>query len=91
VTMGWQELLSPDGNERVLPWTGGRQIHYRERTWTIKGKLPTEHGWYSFLISGGRKAELKDPADPDPEFRNRAPVGQGIHGGRSVNTRRRQG
>lgn len=66
--MGWQDLLSSDDDERTLPWTGGRQVHDRERTWTIQGKLPAEHGWNIFRISGGRKAELKGPADPDPEF-----------------------
>jgi hypothetical protein len=66
--MGWKDLLSSPDAEKVLPWIGGKNVHYRERTWTIKGKLPDEHGWYSFLISGGRKAELKGPSEYDPEF-----------------------
>jgi hypothetical protein len=66
--MGWQDLLSSADDERTLPWTGGKQVHDRERTWTIQGKLPVEHGWNVFRISGGRKAELKGPADPDPDF-----------------------
>jgi hypothetical protein len=68
--MGWQDLLASDDDKKTLPWTGGRQIHYRERTWTIEGRLPDEHGWYSFRVSGGRKAELDSPADPDPDFEN---------------------
>lgn len=66
--MGWQDLLSSADDERTLPWTGGKQVHDRERTWTIQGKLPVEHGWNVFRISGGRKAELKGPADPDSGF-----------------------
>jgi len=68
--MGWQDLLSSPDEEKVLPWTGGKHVHDRERTWTIQGKLPVEHGWHFFLVSGGRKAELKDFAEPDPNFEN---------------------
>lgn len=68
--MGWQDLLSSPDDKRTLPWTGGRQVHDRDRTWTIEGKLPDEHGWNVFRISGGRKAELEGPADPDPDFEN---------------------
>lgn len=66
--MGWQDLLAAEDDKMVLPWTGGRQIHDAQRTWTIHGRLPDEHGWYLFSISGGRKAELKGPADCDPEY-----------------------
>jgi len=68
--MGWQDLLASDDDKKTLPWTGGRQIHDRERTWTIEGRLPDEHGWYSFRVSGGRKAELEGPMDPDSDFEN---------------------
>jgi len=66
--MGWQDLLVPDSDKRSLPWTGGRQVHERERTWTIHGKLPDEHGWYIFSVSGGRKAELNSEGDRPCDF-----------------------
>jgi hypothetical protein len=47
---------------------GGRQIHGKSRTWTIKGRLPEEYGWFTFDTSGGRKAKLKGEADLDLEY-----------------------
>jgi len=65
--MGWKDLLSAE-ERLVLPWLGGRKVHGRDRSWNIAGKLPEEHGWYEFSVSGGRQASVGDPADPDPEF-----------------------
>jgi len=65
--MGWQDLLSTT-DERVLPWTGGREVFDQGRAWKLRGALPVEHGWYTFDLSGGRVALLVGPADPDPVF-----------------------
>jgi hypothetical protein len=65
--MSWQDLLASE--ERVvLPWVGGRKLYGKDRSWSLKGKLPEEHGWYEFEISGNRRASLVGPADPDPDF-----------------------
>jgi len=65
--MGWQDLLA-SGGKRTLPWVGGRQIHSNTRSWTIKGRMPQEFGWYEFDTSGGRKARLLGPAECDPDY-----------------------
>ena len=65
--MGWQDLLN-SGGEHILPWMGGRQVHSADRTWLIKGRLPKEHGWYTFDVSGGRQARLKGEAEIDPTY-----------------------
>ncbi len=64
LALSWSELLEDD-TERVLPWLGGRQVHAHDRTWTIAGPLPPEHGWYRFDAGGGRKATLLGPAEAD--------------------------
>jgi len=68
--MGWQDLLTSKGPEEItLPWAGGRRLNDGNRTWKLRGKLPREHGWYTFKIGGARKATLAGPADPpDPEW-----------------------
>lgn len=74
----WEDLLSgPEGEDRVLPWTGGRQVFHRSRTWHIKGRLPNEFGWYTFKTSGGRDASLIGPAAPDAGFEEGHPVVRG--------------
>lgn len=55
--MSWEDLLD-EGHQRVLPWYGPRRIHSAERTWTVFGDLPPEHGWYLFNTEGGRDAKL---------------------------------
>lgn len=67
--MGWQDLLG-SGGERVLPWTGGRQVHSQDRTWSIKGRLPLEYGWYVFDTTSGRHACLKgrEPVEMDLDY-----------------------
>jgi hypothetical protein len=65
--MSWKDLLN-SGSERVLPWFGFKRVHDAERSWTLLGPLPPEHGWYRFNVSGGRGAELASkelqPLDP---------------------------
>ena len=67
--MGWQDLLTPQEETRVLPWFGGRRVHSHDRTWTIKGRLPPEHGWYTFAVTGGREATFKGGSvERDPDY-----------------------
>jgi len=70
--MSWRDLLQPEGGEqRTLPWLGGRQLRARGgRTWRIQGKLPDEFGWYTFDVTGGRKARLAGPGEPDLDIEN---------------------
>ena len=67
--MGWQDLLD-SGGDRVLPWLGGRKVYSPDRSWTIKGRLPMEFGWYTFDTGSGRTATLKGrvPQDMDPDY-----------------------
>lgn len=65
--MGWQDLLA-SGGDRILPWLGGRQVHSADRTWTIKGRLPQEFGWYTFTTSAARDCRLKGQAERDPAY-----------------------
>lgn len=48
--MGWKDLLQVKEETMVLPWLGGRSLRSGPRAWTVKGKLPEEHGWYAFRI-----------------------------------------
>jgi len=52
--MGWRDLLETEGNSITLPWTGGRSLCLNGQVWNIENRLPIEHGWYSFTISGRR-------------------------------------
>ena len=68
--MSWRDLLAPEGGEeRVLPWLGGRDVSSINRTWAIQGKRPPEFGWFQFTLTG-RKARLKnsEPQLADPDF-----------------------
>jgi hypothetical protein len=65
--MGWADLLQK-AETVVAPWLGGRGIVSGLRRWTIDGPLPPEHGWYSFNVTGGRKARTGSPAIADPEL-----------------------
>jgi len=60
--MGWKDLLQVKGETIVLPWIGGRVLRQAERSWTLDGPLPREHGWYTFGLAG-RKARLNGPAE----------------------------
>lgn len=68
--MSWRDLIqAPEGEERVFPWLGGRQLRaHGGRSWNIQGRLPTEYGWYTFKVTTGRTATLVAPAEPDPGF-----------------------
>jgi len=72
--MSWEDLLE-EGNEKVLPWYGYRKVHDANRTWTISGDLPPEHGWYLFRMEGGRKATLADdtPVELNPYWADHQP------------------
>lgn len=65
--MGWQDLLD-SGGDRVLPWMGGREVHSNDRTWTIRGRLPLEHGWYTFKTTAARDCTLRGQAERDPDY-----------------------
>jgi hypothetical protein len=65
--MGWADLLQTDETV-VAPWLGGRGVVSGLRRWTLDGPLPPEHGWYSFHVSGGRKAKTGAPALADSEL-----------------------
>lgn len=58
--MSWKDLLN-DRSARVLPWFGFRRVHDAERSWTLVGPKPPEHGWFKFATAGGREATLSDP------------------------------
>lgn len=53
--MGWKDLLQKTDETIVLPWLGGRSLRSGPRTWQVEGRLPPEHGWHKFTITG-RKA-----------------------------------
>lgn len=65
--MGWADLLG-ESETVIAPWLGGRRIVSGVRQWTIDGRLPPEHGWYTFTVTGGRKAKVGEPAMADPEL-----------------------
>ena len=65
--MGWESLLAKE-SKQTLPWAGGRCVWDSSRTWLIEGNLPPEYGWYRFAVSGGRRAKVAEPAEPNPEF-----------------------
>jgi hypothetical protein len=50
--MTWRDLLE-DGSVRVsAPWLGGHGLALGPRRWVIAGRLPPEHGWYTFATRG---------------------------------------
>lgn len=56
--MIWKSLISSKIS-KTLPWYGFITIHSVDRSWTISGDLPPEHGWYEFVVdTGGRFATL---------------------------------
>jgi hypothetical protein len=72
--MGWRDLLQSENDSITLPWTGGRSLCLNGQVWNIEGRLPIEHGWYSFSISG-RKATRWELSQPTPEILNNQVVG----------------
>lgn len=77
--MSWETLLN-SGGERVLPWFGNSRVHTKDRTWTLKGRLPPEHGWFRFETSGGRTARVidREPVEMDPAYGDGMPVVKGL-------------
>jgi len=65
--MGWRDLLEQEGSTQVLPWYGCPRVHSAQRTWTISGSQPREHGWYLFNTPGVRNTTLSSdiPVDID--------------------------
>lgn len=45
--MTWKSLIKED-ERKILPWYGGSEVHDEERSWTIHGAPPPEHGWHMF-------------------------------------------
>lgn len=74
--MNWQDLVS-DKEELVLPWTGGREVFRRNRSWKIEGRVPREFDWFRFQIDGGRKTTLLGPGELDPGFEEGHPTVKG--------------
>lgn len=72
--MGWRELLQTSGETTISPWVGGRALRQDERTWAIVERLPVEHGWFTFRLSG-RKATIAGPAEPNVEALRHQVVG----------------
>ena len=64
--MSWRDLLVEKEAPVVAPWIGGRSVCLGTRTWTIQGKLPQEHGWFTFRVTG-RTVELAGPAERPTE------------------------
>lgn len=65
--MGWKDLLQKADDEAVVvPWCGGRSLQTNSRGWTIRGRLPREHGWHKFNVKV-RDATWAEAAEPDPE------------------------
>ena len=63
--MVWRDLLQQKDEVLTSPWVGGRSLRSRGRTWTIRGKLPKEHGWHEFSLDG-RKARWAGEAPETP-------------------------
>ena len=64
--MGWKDLLNTEDEAVVVPWCGGRSLQTNSRGWTIRGRLPREHGWYKFNVKT-RDATLAEATEPDPD------------------------
>lgn len=76
--MSWKDLLGEEVT-KALPWFGFRKVHDSKRTWTIKGRVPDEYGWYYFDVGPGRycKLSVAGKADPDYDYAE----GQWMHTG----------
>jgi len=58
-------LVPTEPEELTLPWAGGKNVYTLDRSYTIKGRRPPEHGWYTFIVTGGRNVKIRDP-EPAP-------------------------
>ena len=66
--MSWKDLLEKP--ETVdLPWVGGRDLRQGPRRWSIRGRLPPEHGWYQWRLDGreARVTGARVPIGVDPK------------------------
>lgn len=64
--MGWRDLLQTTEETLVSPWVGGRSLRSAERTWAIDGRLPPEHGWFTFTLDK-RRAKISGPTEPETD------------------------
>lgn len=65
--MGWKDLLQKAEDEVIVaPWCGGRSLQTSSRGWTIRGRLPREHGWHKFEVKT-RDAKWLEAAEPEPD------------------------
>lgn len=66
--MSWRDLIEEVEGSKVYPWIGGRVLLDADYTeYRLEGKMPREHGWYSFK-SKGMKLSLRSDSDPEPEM-----------------------
>lgn len=65
--MSWENLLAKPDDAVTVPWTGGRELRAQGRIFQVKGKLPPEHGWHTFKVTGGRVASWSGPATVDAD------------------------
>lgn len=72
--MGWRDLLAKDNETVTLPWLGGRELRARSQVWTIDGRLPRDHGWYTFKLAG-RKATSPAPSEVQSEQFSQVVIG----------------
>ncbi len=56
-------MLQTNDETIVSAWVGGRSLRSGARTWTIDGRLPAEHGWFTFTVGANRRASVKGPTD----------------------------
>lgn len=61
--MGWQDLLQTENERLTAPWVGGRSLRNFDRTWSIQGKVPREHGWHEFKLKA-REATVVRQVEP---------------------------
>lgn len=65
--MTWSQLLAST-QEITLPWTGGRALHDRARSYRIAGATPPEHGWHRFEVGGSRRATWIGAGELDLDY-----------------------
>lgn len=61
--MSWRDLLAKPDESVVVPWTGGREVRAGSRVFSVKGRLPPEHGWHTFKVDGSRVATWTGAAE----------------------------
>ena len=63
--MSWQDLLQKENETIIIPWTGPIHTHIKNRSFTIKGRLPPEIGWYKFKIVKSKFLNFIEESTPD--------------------------